>query len=166
VGLPEGFFSKGNAPVKEDDDEEEQVEEEHQGLGSTAGAGPSTATGKGGIQLQAEPKATGDGELDDFLASLSGPTNPISEPAEYAITKSSQQTQAQARKNVPRYKEVEPGQASYEAAPVRNLPEGQKEAEAEKAVEPEETEKERRERLAREEREEIVRRLEEEERAQ
>lgn len=113
----------------------------------------------------ATEKPTCDNELDDFLASLSTPTPADMDtdvPAEgvaYAITKFNQT----ARKNVPKYKEVEPGQASYEAAPVRNLPEGEEEV---KEVEPEESEKERRDRLAREEREEIVRRLEEEERAQ
>ena len=58
------------------------------------------------------------------------------------------------------------GVASYSAAPVRNIPEQKKDPDEEEEAEPEETEAERRTRLAREEREEIMARLEAEQRAQ
>lgn len=69
------------------------------------------------------------------------------------------------KKRRPGYKEVEEGVASYSAAPVliKRTEEGE---EKEPTPEPEETEQERRERLAREEKEEIIARLEEEQRAQ
>lgn len=152
AGLPEGFFSNGNAPAEEEDNDDKGQEEENRG-------GPSSAA-----PMTAElEKPTGDNELDDFLASLSTPTGDGEDTSavEYGITKAT--TTQTKRKNIPKYKEVEPGQASYEAAPVRNIPQG--ETEVEEAL-PEESEKEKRERIVREEREEIVRRLEEEERAQ
>jgi len=109
-------------------------------------------------------EATGDPDIDSFLASLAEPDDPNPEPSVTPLQPPST-TAAPRRNNVPSlsYKEVIPGQASYEAAPVRNVP---AQEEVEEVGEPEETEAERREREAREEREEIMGRLEEEERAQ
>ena len=101
-------------------------------------------------------KNTGDAELDSFLASLDE-VDPF--PSTNPTT-----TNIPPRRNVFQSTATVPGVASYEAAPVRNVSkqeEGQPEA-----VEPEETEAERRARVEREEREEIMGRLEEEERAQ
>jgi zinc finger protein 830 len=100
---------------------------------------------------------TGDEELDSFLASLAEPEPETTEP-EPAPTAATQKT---IKKSA--YRDIIPGQASYEAAPVRNIP---KDQEPEPEQEVQETEAEKRARLAREEREEIMDRLEEEERAQ
>ena len=142
--LPAGFFSKGNERSFSDDEGEDVAE--------------NTA-----VSPIAVPAKTGDAELDDFFASLAAPEETAAPvQTEYSIT-----TKADTATKVRRaaYKEVAPGQASYEAAPVRNVVAGQEE-EKEPTPEPEETPAQRKERLAREEREEIMARLEEEERAQ
>lgn len=158
-GLPEGFFSSGNRPVATDDSDEDEDQEDDERR-----AGPSTSSAAADPPTAAEPIApTGDADLDDFFASLDQP-NPATN---YSLTTASAAGGASGsgggmgkRKG---YKELIPGQASYEAAPVRNVPAEEEEA---GEAEPEETEAEKRERLAREEREEIMGRLEEEERAQ
>jgi zinc finger protein 830 len=143
--LPEGFFSKGNERSFSDDEDEQEA-------GDAAGK-PTPA---------AEiPAKTGDAELDNFFASLAAPEEaaaPIQ--TEYSIKQAT--TGVKGKRAA--YKEVIPGQASYEAAPVRNV--AAAEEEKEPTPEPEETPAQRKERLAREEREEIMARLEEEERAQ
>lgn len=169
-GLPEGFFSSGNRPLPEDDEEGEDEDAEAGGIS----AGPSTVSAPGAASAAVPttavavgpPQPTGDDELDAFLFSIAqsepeqvaSATAPTS-ASEYSIVARGQ------RKGVPAYKELIPGQASYEAAPVKIIP-GAGESAAEEEAEPEETEAEKRERLAREEKEEIMGRLEEEERAQ
>lgn len=137
--LPAGFFSAGNpastssnAKIKDS----ESIPEE-----------------------EAEPPApTGDAELDDFLASLSGPTEETT-----AAPTISTGAAKPAKPGSSYRSKGELGVASYEAAPVRLVQEEQAEVAPE---EPEETEAERRARIAREEKEEIMDRLEEEQRAQ
>ncbi|TXT12995.1 hypothetical protein VHUM_01396 [Vanrija humicola] len=98
------------------------------------------------------PKPTGDAELDDFLASLNDDDAPTTAPT---------------RRKGLAYKKTEeaPGVASYAAAPVLLNGDGAAAAEPE-PEEPEESEAEKRARVEREEREEIVARLEDEQRAQ
>jgi zinc finger protein 830 len=134
------------------------VEEEEQAQPQVkpAEAGPSTI--KPTPTTSTTPaNQTGDEELDSFLASLAEPEPETTEP-EPAPTAATQKT---IKKST--YRDIIPGQASYEAAPVRNIP---KDQEPELEQEVQETEAEKRARLAREEREEIMDRLEEEERAQ
>ncbi|ORY34652.1 hypothetical protein BCR39DRAFT_585618 [Naematelia encephala] len=153
-GLPAGFFSSENqrniniSSTANDDDEEAQEEEEPSTTSTTTSRKDPTL-----IQpAPTLPAKTGDADLDDFLASLAEPEpnpnpnpNPTLPGSSYTTTIS--------------------GVASYEAAPILNIVDTQTEVE-ERDPEPEETEAERRARLAREEREEIMGRLEEEERAQ
>jgi len=144
--LPAGFFSAGNRPAEVDEEGDEEDE-----------AGPSTST-----VARAPAAKTGDAELDDFFASLTDDTpiiDPI-QPAQGAVP-------AAPRRAVPSRRAEITGVASYEAGPIRNIVEPQKgEDEPEPEPEPEESEAERQERVTREEREEIMGRLEEEERAQ
>lgn len=171
AGLPEGFFSKGNE-VAYESDEEDEVEEDGGGgpravsIRQTAGGASTSALSPASNPAALAVQPTGDTELDDFFASLAAPDSDGRDPGSMTAGQPSVYTVQgnQPRKNVPKYKEIEPGQASYEAAPVRIVPADDKEEEA--GAVPEETEKEKRDRLDREEREEIVRRLEEEERAQ
>ena len=159
VGLPAGFFSAGNRPGIELD-EEEAMDRDRLEL---ALPGPSTSA----------PQAkTGDSELDDFLASLVDDNDnnknelPTSEPI---VTNPIPKTQKRSAR-APGYRTLEvPGVASYEAAPIRIAPDTEQKAEDEEEEggdEVVESAQERRERVAREEREEIMGRLEEEERAQ
>jgi zinc finger protein 830 len=142
-GLPAGFFSSANRPVDEEEEDREDA------------AGPLTASAA--MTSAPAPVPTGDAELDDFLASLAEPEPEQPEPTRGKVTATA------SRRGVPAYKDLIPGQASYEAAPVR-IVSGEEAKEEE--TEPEESEAERRARLGREEREEIMGRLEEEERAQ
>jgi zinc finger protein 830 len=157
--LPAGFFSGGGPTiVPDDDDEEEEEEAQVQPQVKPAEAGPSTIKPPTTTTTSTTPvNQTGDEELDSFLASLAEPEPEEPEPTPTPT--------AATQKNIKKssYREIIPGQASYEAAPVRNIPKDQ-----EPGVEEEvqETEAEKRARLAREEREEIMDRLEEEERAQ
>ncbi|EIW71422.1 hypothetical protein TREMEDRAFT_22984, partial [Tremella mesenterica DSM 1558] len=139
-GLPEGFFSSTNKPSVELEPSINGVEEV-------------------GINLTL-PKATGDAELDDFLASLSEP-QPEIEPSNLIENGEGSTKRKPVRAS---YKETEDAQVSYQAAPVLiGRAEGE---EPEEEEEPEESEAEKRARIAQEEREEIMGRLEEEERAQ
>ncbi|WVN87471.1 uncharacterized protein L203_102653 [Cryptococcus depauperatus CBS 7841] len=136
--LPSGFFSAKNKPADTDD----VIKLE---------ASP--------VDVAAPPAKTGDTELDDFLASLEETTPAPTTSAPTSIA---------SKRRLASYKAVDDeivGQAVYQAAPVMNAP-ATKEQDVKMEEEPEETEAERRERLAREEREEIMARLEEEERAQ
>jgi zinc finger protein 830 len=136
--LPAGFFSAGNPASTSSNAKIKDSEP---------------------IPEEAEPPApTGDAELDDFLASLSGPT----EETTAASTISTGATKP-AKPGSSYRSKGELGVASYEAAPVRLVQEEQAEVAPE---EPEETEAERRARIAREEKEEIMDRLEEEQLAQ
>lgn len=143
--LPAGFFSNGNRPTDLNEDEgDEDAEEENQ-------PGPSTAP-------PPPPAKTGDAQLDDFFASLADDTpDKVTGPAPVV-----------SRRAVPSNRNTEIlAVASYESGPIRNIVDPQKkDDEEEREPEPEETEQERRARVAREEREEIMGRLEEEERAQ
>ncbi|EKC99356.1 hypothetical protein A1Q2_06293 [Trichosporon asahii var. asahii CBS 8904] len=137
--LPPGFFSSGNGPSVAEDDEQE------------SSAPPPKEEKKG------------DAELDAFLASLNdvddAPAPTAAEQGETAKTKAT-------KKRRVGYKESEEdGVASISAAPVL-IQRNEAGEEKEPTPEPEETEQERRERLAREEKEEIIARLEEEQRAQ
>ena len=107
------------------------------------------------------PAATGDAELDDFLATLNEP-----ETAEVAPQASTSSPPVRKRGAIRLGGDDAPAQASYSAAPVLVNRAEQAEEAAEEEAEPEETEEARRNRLAQEEREEIMGRLEEEERAQ
>lgn len=146
-GLPAGFFSAKNRPAPEPQSE--------------APPSPSTAPGP------AIAARTGDAELDDFLASLAEDSSAPDPSAPAAPPTAISQAQAnRAAKRKTTYKQdIIPGQASYEAAPVRIVQAGEEQQEEQKE-EPEESEAERKERLQREEREDIMARLEEEERAQ
>jgi zinc finger protein 830 len=173
--LPAGFFSSGNGPkiVRGDDDDEEEEEEP-----SIPAAGPSKAKAKPApapapsapapTKSTAAPAATqtGDEELDSFLASLAEP-DPVEtapEPASAGPAPTAVTQKSTSRKpTTSSYRDIIPGQASYEAAPVRNIP---KDQEVEPEPEVQESEAERRARVAREEKEEIMDRLEDEERAQ
>lgn len=146
--LPAGFFSanrRGPEPKSE----------------ASASPSPSTAPGP------AIAARTGDAELDDFLASLAEDSSAPDASAVAAPPTAISQAQANnVTKRKTTYKQdIIPGQASYEAAPVRIVQAGEEQQEEQKE-EPEESEAERRERLQREEREDIMARLEEEERAQ
>jgi zinc finger protein 830 len=165
--LPAGFFSGGSGPtiVADEDDEEEEEETPVQApVQAQVEAGPSTVKAPAPTNTTSTTLAngqTGDEELDSFLASLAEPdpeneTNET-EPAPTAAT----QKASTSKKST--YRDIIPGQASYEAAPIRNIP---KDQDPEPEPEVQETEAEKRARLAREEREEIMDRLEEEERAQ
>lgn len=174
--LPAGFFSGGSGPTivgaEEEDEDDEQEEQQQKGKSA---AGPSSTKASAPVpkvptsttKPSAAPAAqTGDEELDSFLASLAEPDpEPTATPAAPAPAAPTAATQKASGRNTSTYREILPGQASYEAAPVRNLPKDQEQAEQ---AEPEvqESEAEKRARLAREEREEIMDRLEEEERAQ
>jgi len=148
-GLPAGFFSAGNRPAELDEEDEDERGNE---------AGPSTSTP---VPVPAVPAKTGDAELDDFFASLAeNAPDPTITPTTAAPT-------TQARRTVPSYRAADvTGVASYEAAPIRIILEEKKDEDVEPEPEPEESEQERRERVTREEREEIMGRLDEEERAQ
>jgi zinc finger protein 830 len=173
--LPAGFFSGGSGPKiigAEEDDEEQEEEEEDR---PTMKAGPSTSASvapqasTAAASASAAAGQTGDEELDSFLASIAEP-DPIietsEEPPAPAPTAATQKAALGSTKKptTSSYRDIIPGQASYEAAPVRNIPKDQEEQVAEPEVE--ESEAEKRARIAREEREEIMNRLEEEERAQ
>ncbi|WWD20409.1 hypothetical protein CI109_104885 [Kwoniella shandongensis] len=150
AGLPAGFFSSGNRPTVAVTSDEP---------GPSSAPAPSVAAAAAPV-----PAQTGDAELDDFLSSLN---SDVDTPSTSTIAVP---PTAASKRKIATYKEVIPGQASYEAAPVRIIPaeenpDGQGGG-AEAETEPEETEAERRARLEREEREDIVARLEEEERAQ
>jgi zinc finger protein 830 len=157
-GLPEGFFSSGNRPAPVDDEEAEAVQ-------GGVSAGPSTVSAPAAVSTTAvagPPQPTGDDELDAFLFSIAQPEPEQTAPASTSTSEYSIVARG-PRKGVPAYKELIPGQASYEAAPVKIVA---GESAEEEEAEPEETEAEKRDRLAREEKEEIMGRLEEEERAQ
>lgn len=149
--LPAGFFSAKNRPGPEPKSE----------ASASASVSPSTAPGP------AIAARTGDAELDDFLASLAEDSSAPDASAVAAPPTAISQAQANnVTKRKTTYKQdIIPGQASYEAAPVRIVQAGEEQQEEQKE-EPEESEAERRERLQREEREDIMARLEEEERAQ
>jgi zinc finger protein 830 len=163
--LPAGFFSGGSGPtiVADEDEEEEEETPKQAPVKAQVEAGPSTVKAPAPTIPSTTPAngQTGDQELDSFLASLAEPdpeneTNET-EPAPTAAT----QKASTSKKST--YRDIIPGQASYEAAPIRNIP---KDQDPEPEPEVQETEAEKRARLAREEREEIMDRLEEEERAQ
>jgi len=140
-------------PIVDDDDDDEEEEDK------TPIAGPSRLPPTPAVPppTAEPPKPTGDAELDDFLSSLATDTDNDPLPSIIAPLqprRTGYTTSSSAALSA---------QASYEAAPVRNVPAEETKVEE---VEPEESEKDRRERLAREEREEIMGRLEEEERAQ
>ncbi|CAK9783262.1 hypothetical protein CC85DRAFT_325137 [Cutaneotrichosporon oleaginosum] len=139
--LPPGFFEAGHEPQVEEEDTEgarrgDDKEEE----------GKNEEEKETGREGEKGPDA--DAELDAFLASLNDEPEPTAlEPTKKRRT----------------YKEQEEdGVASYSAAP-QLVKDGE---EREPTPEPEETEAERRARIAREEREEVLARLEEEQRAQ
>lgn len=163
-GLPEGFFSSGNRPAPVDDEEVE--DEEAEAVQGGVSAGPSTVSAPAAVSTTAvagpPQPTTGDDELDAFLFSIAQPEPEQTAPASTSTSEYSIVARG-PRKGVPAYKELIPGQASYEAAPVKIVA---GESAQEEETEPEETEAEKRERLAREEKEEIMGRLEEEERAQ
>lgn len=183
--LPAGFFSNGSGPTivaDEDDEEEEEQDKGTEAGGSkattskTVSSAPapaptpaSSAAGGSATTTMGPPKPTGDVELDDFLASLA---EPDPEPAPSATSTSATATAGKAKtpsvikKTNATYKDVIPGQASYEAAPVRNIPKEEESGSKEQVQEKEESEAEKRARLAREEREEMMDRLDEETRAQ
>ncbi|WRT69823.1 uncharacterized protein IL334_006814 [Kwoniella shivajii] len=149
-GLPAGFFSnkrQSRSPsVSVSPDGE-------------AEAGPSSTS-----LYQDNAKPTGDSELDDFLSSLNedDPTSTATSIPTASTQASTSANQGNRRKT---YKEVIPGQATYEAAPIKITPVDQTQDQIVEE-EPEESEQEKKERLEKEEREEIVKRLEDEERAQ
>lgn len=144
TGLPAGFFDAGKTSTVNDDDDE-------------AGDQSLEAT----MAVRPAPEPTGDAELDDFLASLENDDAPVLPSA--IPVQNQQPTKSKGYQLSSSM--AAPGIASYEAAPVKLPQPGDAPAEEEEQ-EPEETEEEKRERIAREEREEIMGRLEEEERAQ
>ena len=167
--LPAGFFSSGSGPtIVADEDEEEEDEPVKAGPSKSVQAPTITTTNT--TPASTAPAAagqTGDVELDSFLASLaeSDPEPSTSEAiAPAAAPTAAAQKAATTKKATSTYRDIIPGQASYEAAPVRNVPKDQEVAEVEPEVQ--ESEAEKRARIAREEREDIMDRLEEEERAQ
>lgn len=179
--LPAGFFSNGSGPtIVSDEGDEEGGEGEEAGQTGTSAArpGPSATQSAPPVPAPAQAPApassgaagqTGDAELDSFLASLAEPDpetahEPETEapPAAPTITA---KTPSVVKRGTSSYKDIIPGQASYQAAPVRNVPQSEQ-AEAEAEPEVKETEEERRAREAREEREEMMDRLDEEARAQ
>lgn len=143
--LPAGFFSAGGPSVGDEVDVEEEVEKPQEAPAPAPAPAPAETAGSGV-----------DEDLDAFLSSLAEPDG-ASAPGEAAPTPA-----APAAKKRSTYKDIPEGVASYSAAPV--LTNG--EAEEEEEPEAEETPAERRARLAREEREEIVQRMEDEQRAQ
>jgi zinc finger protein 830 len=149
MGLPAGFFSAGNQPqVADEDDEEGSVSQSN-----VAGAGAGVA---------GKVESTGDQELDDFFASLDEDTPAAVDPPPVNLAegkKKGYQSSSSAAIQ---------GVASYESAPVLLQTGTEQTEQAEEAGQPvvEETEEEKRTRIAREEKEEIMGRLEEEERAQ
>jgi len=170
--LPAGFFSSGSGPtIVADEDDEEEEEPVKAGPSKTVKA-PTTATTTTTVPASSAPTTTGqtgDVELDSFLASLAEPDPEPSTSEAVAITPATAPTAAAqktatTKKATSTYRDIIPGQASYEAAPVRNIPKDQEVAEVEPEVQ--ESEAEKRARIAREEREDIMDRLEEEERAQ
>jgi zinc finger protein 830 len=176
--LPAGFFSNGSGPtIVPDEDEEDEAEaaapvpvpattaSKVSSSGSApiapaAAAGSSTTT-----TATAVPGQTGDVELDDFLASLAEPEPDLeSAPSTTNVNASKAKTPSVIKKTTTSYKDVIPGQASYQAAPVRNIP--NEDDQSKEEVQPEESESDKRARLAKEEREEMMDRLDEETRAQ
>lgn len=141
--LPAGFFSSGGPSVVEDGPEQPTP---------TAQPGPAAENGDTG-----EAKDV-DEDLDAFLSSLAEPEEATAAPAAPAPTAPAPAVVKKRSK----YRDIPEGVASYSAAPV--LINGAEQAEEE--TEPEETPAERRARLAREEKEEILQRLDDEQRAQ
>ena len=156
--LPAGFFDNAAAAVSTPDDGDEDDSPEP--APAPVPTQPKASTSKSAPQQPAKPQPTGDSELDAFLSSLDEPEL-VDAPATAAASTSA---------SVPRQRNISPGLsmgvASYSAAPVRNIPEQKKDPDEEDEPEPEETEAERRARVEREEREEIMGRLEAEQRAQ
>lgn len=105
------------------------------------------------------PNATGDAELDDFFASLAAP------PTEAAPAAAVSSKRRQKEREEVTAEEVE-AQTMYSSAPVRLVTDADKKAEAAEEAGPEETEFDKRARLAQYEKEEVMSRLLEEERAQ
>ena len=169
--LPAGFFSSGSGPTIVADEDEAEEEEAVKAGPSKSVQAPTitTTTTTPASTAPATAGQTGDVELDSFLASLAEPDPEPSTSEAVAITPATAPTAAAqkaatTKKATSTYRDIIPGQASYEAAPVRNIPKDQEVAEVEPEVQ--ESEAEKRARIAREEREDIMDRLEEEERAQ
>jgi zinc finger protein 830 len=175
--LPAGFFSSGSGPTvtRQDDEEDDDDDDDDDDDGEIEGGASRLAQNIAGAtadiphtqsqnSTSLPPQPTGDDELDTFLASLAEPDVDAGSASTSAIPPTA--VSAAARRRPTTYKELLPGQASYEAAPIRINPAGEQEAQEEEELEQHETEAEKRERLKREEREEIMGRLEEEERAQ
>ena len=140
--LPAGFFSDPSQQPALDDDEEEEDNDD--------------------VKDVPLPKETGDAELDDFFASLSAPpVDSVQDSAEPVASK------AASRRRLKELDQEEfDAQTTYSSAAVRtDAPAGSERA-VNAPVPVEETEAEKRERIAREEKEEIMSRLLEEERAQ
>lgn len=150
AGLPVGFFSAGNRPSISDAGGDDGEADRGKKVGANT-------------VVKSKADLTGDTELDDFLASLEDVS--VDQVAMTASTPTP--AVVQRKKGYFSSSTLDtPGVASYAAAPVLlNQGTDNNENEA-KLTEPEETEAEKRERAAREEREEIMGRLEEEERAQ
>lgn len=146
--LPAGFFSKGGPSIEEDEEDEQQPEPKQQEPEADAGV-----EGEKGV----------DEDLDEFLSSLAEPDEGSAPTAAAPASTTVASTSAARAKKRSTYKDMPEGVASYSAAPV--LVNGDAPAEEEEP-EAEETPAERRARLAREENEEILQRLEEEQRAQ
>lgn len=135
--LPAGFFSDPSQQPVLDDDEEDNDDD---------------------VKDVPLPKETGDAELDDFFASLAAP------PAETAAPVTAKAASKRRLKELDQ-EELE-AQTTYSSAPVRtDAPAGLVQA-ANVPAKKEETEAEKRARIAQEEKEEIMSRLLEEERAQ
>ncbi|ORX37601.1 hypothetical protein BD324DRAFT_650171 [Kockovaella imperatae] len=144
--LPIGFFDAPRSGDGGEDEEEDKEDERPQ----------PTSAPPAAVAVPSKPEPTGDLELDAFLSSLNEPDPELSQPAPSSSRRA-------------RQRDLSPsdlGVASYSAAPVRIVPETVKEPEEDEEPEPEETEAERRARLEREEKEEIMERLEAEQRAQ
>lgn len=163
--LPAGFFSNGAGPTIVADEDDDEGEEQ----GEAAGASTSTSLPHTTTTSATAAGQTGDLELDSFLASLAEPdreptpeTAPDTNPAPSTNTK----TPSVIKKTTASYKDLIPGQASYEAAPVRNIPQEDGTAGQDSKEEEQESEGAKRARLAREEKEEMMDRLDEETRAQ
>ncbi|BEJ13518.1 hypothetical protein CspHIS471_0306920 [Cutaneotrichosporon sp. HIS471] len=120
---------------------------------------PQEDEGEEEEEKEKEKQPEADAELDAFLASLNDG------PGSAGTTAAPAPVRAPAQRKRRTYKEPEEdGVTSYSAAP--QLVKDKNEEEREATPESEETEAERRARLAREEREEVLARLEEEQRAQ
>ena len=166
-GLPAGFFDtpqSGRVDEYDDDDDGGNSDTaETNGSSSKMPAANQAGPSRPGPPPLEQPQSTGDADLDAFLSSLDEPESaeiPSSIPTSSAATTSSRP----ARRRSQGLDDL--GVASYSAAPVRNVPTEQIAAEEEQEAEPEETAAEKRARLEREEKEEIMDRLEEEQRAQ